>query len=236
MDNIKGYIPCSFSDWNDRPCTVIFLGGCNLRCLYCHNGPLVTAPTKLPDIPIEEILKHATENKAVCISGGEPTLCADIIQLALMFRKRNIDVKLDTNGSNFGILHTLVDEDLLQAVAMDIKTELSWYAYNRLTGCSVTQFGLIMQSLGYLASQTRVPVEFRTTILPDCHDAETICKIAHDLKLIGATSLKIQGFMPQDSCIDERLRTAKGYLPEVVDGLQGLVNDIMAGRKQVVLG
>ena len=82
MSGIKGFLETSFVDWPGRVCAVVFLGGCNLRCPFCHNASLVTESEKFPDIPVEAILARLAPYRAwlggVCVSGGEPTLSREL--------------------------------------------------------------------------------------------------------------------------------------------------------------
>ena len=112
-------------------CTV-FTGTCNFRCPYCHNAPLVLAPNSCPSISEEEFFNFLSSRKGkldgVCITGGEPTLQADLPEFIAKIRNLGFLVKLDTNGYRPEVLKELLDARLLDMVAMDIKNSRDFYA------------------------------------------------------------------------------------------------------------
>ena len=102
--DIRGVQKISFVDFPGEICLSIFVGGCNLRCRYCHNKDLVLNPAPLPPIPEEELFEFL-ENKGplldgICISGGEPTLQEDLVDFTVRAKKKKLKVKLDTNGTS----------------------------------------------------------------------------------------------------------------------------------------
>lgn len=88
---IKGFIPTSFLDWPGKMCSVIFLAGCNFRCLICHNAQLVQRSQSIPDFPLDNILRHLGNKKnwidGITVSGGEPTGRKNLPELLAIFRK-----------------------------------------------------------------------------------------------------------------------------------------------------
>src|SRR3990172_5212753 len=124
--HIKGFLETSFVDWRGMITALIFLPSCNFRCPYCHNHPLVLSPQNYRDIPLGSILAKLDTLKGwvdgVTISGGEPTLCNDLPILISSFKKEGFKVKLDTNGSNPSVIRSLIDEELIDYIATDIKS------------------------------------------------------------------------------------------------------------------
>ena len=140
-------------------CTV-FTGSCNFRCPYCHNAPLVLAPNSCPIITEEEFFTFLASRKGkldgVCITGGEPTLQSDLLEFIEKIKQSGFLVKLDTNGYQPELLKKLLDANLLDMAAMDIKNCNDFYAST--AGIEKTSFDLncIEQSISYLP-HTKLP-------------------------------------------------------------------------------
>lgn len=129
---IKGFIETSFIDWKGHLSSVIFTGGCNFRCPYCHNSDLVLRPNELEDIPLDYIIKRLKKFKKwvnhIVITGGEPTIHKGLLELIEEIKSLGFNIKLDTNGSNPEMLKELAKRDLLNYIAMDIKGPLDRYS------------------------------------------------------------------------------------------------------------
>lgn len=194
---IKGFLETSFVDWDGRVSAVIFLGGCNFRCPFCHNGTLVLEPDKTPNIDwavISEYLEtHRDWLDGLVITGGEPTIWPNLAELIRQIRKFDLPVKLDTNGSRPEVVSQLLAEDLVDHVAMDYKAPLD-DGYYKAIGCPVPSAGnqaealngeptlvaRVIQTIKILLASHR-PLEFRTTVVPGFIDDEGMKKMAQDL-------------------------------------------------------
>lgn len=125
---IGGFTKQSFIDWEGKTTAVIFTKGCNFRCEYCHNPELVYPKLmeQSEDILETEIFDFLSTRKnwldGVVITGGEPTLQKDLKELIVKIKKMDFAVKLDTNGFFSKILKELLKSNLIDYVAMDIKT------------------------------------------------------------------------------------------------------------------
>ncbi|MBI4650549.1 radical SAM protein, partial [Candidatus Desantisbacteria bacterium] len=101
MYKIKSFIESSFIDWDGKISSVIFLPGCNLRCIYCHNHKLVISPDELPTLSWDKIYNYLISHKnwidGVCITGGEPCIHEDLEILLKKIKNENFAIKLDTN-------------------------------------------------------------------------------------------------------------------------------------------
>ena len=137
--NIRGIYKTSLLDFPGRICTVLFSGGCNLRCGFCHNPDLARNSSELPHYSNEEALSFIAKRKklidGVTLSGGEPTLAAGLELICGEIQSMGLEVKLDTNGFNPRVLASLLDQKLVDFVAIDIKT--SPQKYPRVTGADV---------------------------------------------------------------------------------------------------
>lgn len=180
MKGVKGFLESSFLDWQGRICAVVFLGGCNFRCPYCHNPQLVMSPEEQKDIPWEEVAASLLALRGwvdgVCITGGEPTLYPWLNTLLDQIKALGFEVKLDTNGSRPEVLARLIKQDLIRAVSMDVKAPLRLVPYRRAIGVDppLEEISGSIQLLG----ASSLEVEFRTTLVPGFFREEDVLEIA----------------------------------------------------------
>ena len=197
----------SLIDYPGCLCGVFFVSGCNFSCGFCHNAPLMGKKQKgLPWSRLDELCrKFKTEwVDAVCITGGEPTLAADLIQLIEFFRGYCFKIKLDTNGALPEVLKECLP--LVDYVAMDIKAGLS--GYPELVGFAQTE--KIAESVKLIMG-SGIDHEFRTTVIEPFHTDEQMIEAGELIK--GARRYCIQPFIPKDNLPDPRLRETKRTTP-----------------------
>lgn len=194
---IIGIEKSSFIDYPGKISTVYFTAGCNFRCPYCHNAHIVEGLGK--EIKEEEILEFINKRKkfidAVCISGGEPTLQNDLYDFIKKIKKMGFHVKLDTNGSNPGILKKLIDESLIDYVAMDIKAPLE--DYERVVNVKVAIQDII-KSIEIIRTGG-IDYEFRTTVCRELLSEEDIIALAESIK--GSKRYIMQNFRDGDTVL-----------------------------------
>lgn len=163
---VKGFQGTSLLDFPGRIASLIFFGGCNLRCPYCHNPALVLAPETLPDLPLDELLAELAERRGfidgVVVTGGEPTLAPELLPLLQGVRDLGLQIKLDTNGLAPRMLERLLADRLVDFIACDLKTAPQRYSELQWRG---GEAGALQESLVLLRS-AQLPVEFRTTCAP----------------------------------------------------------------------
>ena len=163
-------------------CT-IFLGGCDFRCPFCHNFELI------------DLLKSIkTLIDGVAITGGEPCLHKDLPELIRKIRAEGYKVKLDTNGYHPEMLKAILDEGLVEYVAMDIKNSEDKYALT--CGLDEVNLDTIRKSISILMN-SGTDYEFRTTVVDELHEAEDFEKIGEMIK--GARHYFLQRFTDRDS-------------------------------------
>ena len=218
---IHGLNKLTLLDYPGHMACLIFTGACNYRCPFCHNASLVLNPNSQPALSEEEIFAFLQSRKGilegVCISGGEPTLQADLPEFIRKIRAMGFHVKLDTNGSRPGILKGLLDEGLLDYVSMDIKNTPEKYLTTigipaeTTSGCtpagnchsnkSISGFdNLITDSVrqsAELLMQSGVPYEFRTTVVKELHSKEDLLTIGKWLN--GAKAYYLQSFRDSET-------------------------------------
>ena len=210
VGQIKGFHETSFLDWFGKISSVFFLSGCNLRCPYCHNHGLVLKPHSFPTIPQQIIESRLQEFvgwiDGIVISGGEPCLYSQLPDLIKFFRKLSFPVKLDTNGTKPDMLASLLDDGLIDYVAMDVKAPLDDIRYSRCVGIPVS-VSHIKRSLAILA-QSEIGYELRMTVCPTLIKEKDIKDLA--IQLEGVQKFVLQAFNPKNT-LDPDLRSVSPY-------------------------
>lgn len=195
--SIKGFQGTSLLDFPGRIAALVFLGGCNLSCPFCHNPDLVEAPDRLPDYPLEPLFEDLERRRSfidgVVISGGEPTLYPDLLPLMRRIRALGLQVKLDTNGLLPAVLGEVLEQGLADLVALDLKTAPARYGelHHRPVDC--TALGRSVE----LLLHSGVDCEFRTTCVPGLVDETDLRQLGALLR--GAQIWVLQQFVPRYS-------------------------------------
>jgi pyruvate formate lyase activating enzyme len=228
---IKGFLETSFVDWRGKVASVIFLPHCNFRCPYCHNYDLVLHPDQLPTIPFEQVMQQIKKYKGwvdgVCITGGEPTLFPALVQLIEQLRNEHMLIKLDTNGSRPEVLRKLIDDHLVEHVAMDVKAPLNQESYSNCCGVSV-DLKKIKGSIELLRKNF-ISHEFRVTAVPTLLKKEDLLTLANELK--GSERLTLQNFNPEHP-LDPGLKNIKPYTDQEIKEMQEEMNQILKGSNK----
>lgn len=199
---ILGLEKVSFVDYEGKICATIFTGGCNFRCPFCHNSSLVNETSEaINETEVVEYLKGRTSLlDAVTISGGEPCLQPDLYDFIKKVKAIGYIIKLDTNGTFPQVLESLLKENLIDYVAIDIKNAYSHY--QTISGVKNPQIENIKQSLNLLKTYN-VRYELRTTLVGQFHSVESITKMAQDL--YGEKIIYLQKFVDTGSCLTKNL-------------------------------
>ncbi|MEM4724054.1 MAG: anaerobic ribonucleoside-triphosphate reductase activating protein [Candidatus Hadarchaeum sp.] len=191
---IKAVLPTSLIEYPGHIATVLYVGACNFRCPYCYNVDLVLRPAQLPDIEVAEVLQGLEMRRGfvdgVVITGGEPTIQADLAAFLSQIRRLGLAVKLDTNGYRPDVLRTCLQQGLVDYVAMDIKSSLP--KYGQAAGATVDK-ELLLQSIQLLL-HADIEYEFRTTVVPGLVDVEDVQAIVALIR--GAKRYYLQYFLP----------------------------------------
>lgn len=201
---IHGFNKTTLLDYPGNLAAVVFTGGCNFRCPFCHNGPLVLWPQKQPIIKQEEVLavlkkrQHILEG--VCITGGEPTLQQDLLDFIQEIKNLGLKVKLDTNGTRPEVLKEGLGRELFDYVAMDIKNVPEKYPLS--TGLEVLDIESIKESVKLLM-ESDIAYEFRTTVVREHHNASDMEKIGEWLE--GASRYYLQNYQDSEGVIEAGL-------------------------------
>ena len=221
---IPGLQKLTLLDYPEHTACTVFTAGCNCRCPFCHNASLVLDIPKESEISEEEFFAFLQKRigilEGVCVSGGEPLLQPDIEQFIKKIKDMGFAVKLDTNGSFPDKLIHLVEEGLVDYVAMDIKNSPETYAFT--AGTETLDIVSVKKSVAYL-KEGHVPFEFRTTVVKHYHSIESFEEIGK--WLTGTEKYFLQNFVDSGDligkntrgCSEEEMKeflaTVKKYIP-----------------------
>ena len=206
---IVGLQKMTLLDYSGKVACTVFLGGCNFRCPFCHNGGLLDSDA--PEVmAVEELLAFLKGRRGlldgVCITGGEPTLSPGLPQLLTQIKAMGFDVKLDTNGSRPKVLKQLVEAGLVDDVAMDVKNCPDCYA--ETVGLDCAPLEALEESLCFLM-ESGVDYELRTTVVRELHDEAAITAMGQWLyRLNGCQKIPklfLQPFVQRASVLDQAL-------------------------------
>lgn len=208
---IQGLNKTTLLDYPEHVAATLFTGGCNFRCPFCHNGDLVLGYQQIPVISMEEVWSFLQKRQGllegVCITGGEPTLQPDLIDFIREIKELGYLVKLDTNGYQPRVLKKLLEQSLLDYVAMDIKAAKG--NYPKAIGWvkqETFQTERLQESIDMLM-QGQIPYEFRTTVVKGIHTMEEFREIGSWLQ--GARAYYLQGYQENEKEL-QRVSLAAG--------------------------
>lgn len=196
---IHGLQKMTLLDYPGKVACTVFLSGCDFRCPFCHNGELVTG-TCPPETDDQGLLAFLNRRKGlldgVCVTGGEPLLRPDLPRLLGEIKELGFQVKVDTNGTHPDRLRRLVEEGLVDYVAMDVKN--SPERYPETVGVPGLDLTPVRDSVAWLL-EGHVEYEFRTTAVRQLHDAASFQAIGRWLQ--GARRYYIQNFVDRDTVL-----------------------------------
>ena len=204
---ICGLQKTTLLDFPGHVAATIFTGGCNFRCPFCHNSDLLgsDAPAAFTD---EEVLDFLKKRRGIlegaAITGGEPTLQPDLEDFIQKVRALGYQIKLDTNGYMPGVLWELLQEHLIDYVAMDIKASRDNYA--RAAGLPHMDISRIEESIGILKS-SGIPYEFRTTVVRGIHTVVEFEKIGK--WIAGCPAYYLQNYEENENCLYRMIQTVE---------------------------
>ena len=206
---ICGLQKLAMVDYPGKLAATVFTGGCNLRCPFCHNALLVTRLNETPEIPQNEVLDFLTSRKklldGVVLTGGEPLLHPDAANFLRTVRDMGFSIKLDTNGCYPDRLAALLEEGLVDYVAMDIKNCREKYAETvGIPGFDITP---VEESVRILRTSS-VEYEFRTTLVRELHQPQDMVAIGRWLE--GSPNYYLQNFEDSGNLIKSGLH---GFTP-----------------------
>ena len=196
----------STTDWPATVCCVAFFAGCNLRCRFCFNTPVLDFKeefhVELAQI-FDELQEHQYLIEGVIATGGEPTLQPEALQaLAEWTHQHGLKFGLMTNGTKPTVIKKLLDEKLLDYVAVDIKTIPDEKTYTQISQAPTSILSDIQATVSLLKS-SKVEKEFRTTLVPSLVDK--IEQIEQIMNWVGPEFYVLQNFRPTSTVLDQNL-------------------------------
>ncbi len=220
----SGFQKLTLLDFPGKTAATAFSPGCNFRCPFCHNARLVVpGEGETEHVGEEEILAYMAKRRGLldglCLTGGEPTLQADLPDFCRKVKELGLLVKLDTNGFRPDAVRRLIDEKLVDYVAMDVKNSRERYA--ETAGLPEIDLWPVEESIALL-KEGRVDYEFRTTVVSQLHDRESLLSLAR--WLTGAKAWYLQQFVDSGGCIrqgltawpEDALRAFEGELQQIM--------------------
>jgi len=217
---IGGLQRFSLSDFPGFISAIVFTRGCGFRCPYCHNPELVEPSRYAEEFPLNEVkeflLSRRGRLQGVVVTGGEPTLHGDLPAFLDELKHMGFAVKLDTNGTNPLMLQQIVEEGLVDFIAMDIKAPLPLYPDIVRTPVKTTE---ILQSIGLIMA-SGPPHEFRTTCVDSLLSTGDLLAIAQHVQ--GCDRYVLQSFRGGnvlDPSLDAELPPDETRLGEIIEAL-----------------
>ena len=219
--NVRGIYKSSLIDYPGKIATVIFNSGCNFRCGFCHNPDFVINSHMLKEVHYDEIIRFIVSRAklidGVVVSGGEPTLSEDLPEFLEKIKECGFCIKLDTNGSHPEIIEDLLSKNLLDYIALDIKT--SPKLYPELTFSDIT-FDKILETLSFI-KKSGIEYELRTTCIPgfiNCEILEEIGGLTGNVK-----AYYLQQFSILPSLLDNNYKSITPFRIDYLNDLLSIV-------------
>lgn len=216
---IKGLQKLTLLDYPEHTACTVFTGGCNLRCPFCHNASLALNPASVDEIDEEKFFSFLRKRKGildgVCITGGEPLINTDIENFMLRIKQLGFKVKIDTNGTLPVRLKSVVENGLVDYVAVDIKNSKKLYEIT--VGVSYFNTSPVEKTVDYLMSGN-IPYEFRTTVTRTFHTENSMRELSEWIK--GAKRYFLQNFVNSGDLINPQI---EGYSPEEMQKMLDIV-------------
>jgi pyruvate formate lyase activating enzyme len=223
---IAGFQKQSLIDYPGNIASIVFTAGCNFRCKYCHNPELVLPELikRTTPIPEDYLFDYFNKNSklldAVVITGGEPTLHPDLKDFIKKVKDIGLKVKLDTNGTNPKVIKELLNDNLLDYIAMDIKAPVNLEKYTNIVGevIDVDCIGNVCASVE-IVEKSSISHEFRTTVVKGMHLEQDIISIAG----MGIKRLVLQNFS-LNVIIDKDLNSINTFRIEEIENIVGNIS------------
>lgn len=228
---IAGLQPLSLIDYPEKNSTVVFTQGCPFRCAFCHNPELIPVDATAPGMSDEDVLEHLKKYRrmldGVCITGGEPTIQPDLEEFIQKIKALGLAVKLDTNGVHPEKVRGLLEKNLLDYLAMDLKH--TWEKYDQVVRVANPTVIENCRRTFELIQNSGVEHEFRTTIFPGVHTEKDFEIMASYLKPGEKYFIQATRFT---KTLDPNLPHDFGFvLPELIAKLQSLYPQLIIDER-----
>lgn len=239
---IAGLQKTTLIDFPNRLACTVFTLGCNFRCPFCHNRDLVSKElfkkSGLKLIKEKDFFQFLKKRKkildGVCITGGAPSIQPDLPEFCQKIKDLGLEVKVDTHGGNPRVVKKLIKKEVVDYIAMDIKTVFD--EYEKAIGVKYP-VSSIKESIKTIL-QSGIEYELRTTVVPGIHNKQNMARLAKQLKLLGSMfhvpcsklNWILQQFRPKN-CLDPKYLKIKPYTSEEMQDILKSVQKILPGTK-----
>jgi pyruvate formate lyase activating enzyme len=214
---IVGFTETSLLDWHGRIAAVLWIGGCDFACPFCHNHRIADDDPELTVVPWDEIAPTLWRKRdwydGVVLTGGEPLMHPEVFELCRRLKDMDQQVKVDTNGSFPYALKALLELKLVDAVAMDVKAPLD-SRYTKAAGRHVDPAPL--RRTIRLLLESGIEHEFRCTLVPGLINPEDVAAIGEAIK--GAQAVALQEYSPKRARV-EGFGGTKSYTRSEADAM-----------------
>ncbi len=217
--NIRGLYKTSLVDFPGKISSVVFTGGCNLRCGYCHNPHMVLDSSGLEKIEEEYFFQFLSGRKnlidGVTVTGGEPSLHPDLPEFLERIKEMGFIVKLDTNGFSPAVIENVISLGLADYIALDVKSSPGKYAF--VTGTDLP-FDTVLKTINIL-KESGIDFELRTTCIPEMVTIGDIAKIGEAIGSVKKYFL--QQFVNTGNLLDPALQELSPYPSVYLEAMKG---------------
>lgn len=203
---IGGLQKLTLLDYPGKVACTVFTLGCNFRCPFCHNAPLVTHISSTPTMDESQFFSFLQKRQGildgVTVSGGEPTLMSDLYDFISKIKDLGFDVKLDTNGTDPDTVEKLINNKMIDYVAMDIKNSPEKYA---ITSGLPQDYDISkIKHTANMLMTGNLDFEFRTTLVSPYHTPEDFVSIGQ--WLCGDEKFFLQAFVDSGDLVGTGVR------------------------------
>lgn len=211
----KGLEKTSAIEWPGKMVSVVYTGGCNFRCPFCQNSDLVLQPENIPGLSEEEVINHLVSNKkwldGLVVTGGEPTIHPSLPNFAQRVKEKDFEFGVETNGSNPDMLKKLIEGNLVDYIAFDVKAPLVWDKYKKAIGIDKKELLKNIRTSLEILKSSDIDHEYRTTIVPKLLEGKDIEYIAEILEENG--KFYLQQYVPENT-LDKEFENIEPYSEE----------------------
>ncbi len=196
--NLRGFYKFSLVDYPGKIACIVFTGGCNFRCPYCHNAALVLDPLSQPPITEKEVLNFLAKRQGllegIVISGGEPTLQPGLKEFCQQIKALDFKIKLDTNSSNPEVVKELYHNGLIDALGLDVKAPSTQYA-EAVNAADPKIADKVFEVIKFALAQ-KIPADIRTTVHKSLLSEADLQTMYSELRTLGVTEWTLQQYNP----------------------------------------
>ncbi|MFP4005285.1 MAG: anaerobic ribonucleoside-triphosphate reductase activating protein [Candidatus Hadarchaeia archaeon] len=216
----------SLIEWPGKIVAVAYTRGCNFRCPFCQNRDLVLHPQNLSSFSEEKVLEHLDNREkwldGAVVTGGEPMIHEELPEFAAKVKNRGFGFGVETNGTRPEMIEELLEEGLVDYIAMDIKAPLEWEKYRKAAGIEDKNLLRKIKKSIEILKNSNTEHEYRTTVVPTILDENDIFEIAQYIE--GERNYYLQQFVPENT-LDKSYENVNPYSDEKMKEIGKKINE-----------